>query len=154
MLADTFRKAIAKDYAFDDEEYNRELVEGDTTMLTQAMSYKTSTVVNWLIDDFINAQNIAINYDGDYWTEQSLIELLHDFIEALDASKDFSISDLTQKTERINNSFSLELSSMLVNKSDGNYFWVRQSMKELLINSSIGEINTRLHNIKHEKLGE
>ena len=153
-LANILKEKLAKDYIFDDKEYNKELIIGDAMMVSDAMSYRTSEVINWLINDFINAQIVAIRNDTEFYTEQSLIELMHDFIESLDASKDFSISDITKKAEKIDNKFSIELSSMMVNKNDGSYFWVRQNMKELLINSAIGEINTRLHNIKHEKLGE
>ena len=153
ILANEFRTKVSKeDYRFDDEEFNEELIEGDAMMLAEAYSYKTSKVINWLINDFINAQLVAINNCSDYWTESSLIELFYDFIESLDTSKDFSVSDVSKGTTKIDNKFSLELSSLLVHKKGGDYFWVRQNVKELLINSAIGEINTRLHNIKHERL--
>lgn len=153
-LANQYRDMIRKSFIDFEEEFDEELVEGETSVMIEAFSYKVSETINWLVNDYIEGVNTALNNDGDYWTERSLIDLLHHFVESLDASENFSIEDMTKGIEKTDNCYSLLNASFSMRSKDGKKFWVPITMKELLINSAIGEINTRLHNIKHEKLGE
>lgn len=154
ILANQYRNMIRKSFFEFEEDFDEELVEGETSIMTEAFSYKLSETINWLVNDYIEGVNSALHNDGDYWTERSLIDLLHHFVESLDASENFSIEDLTKGIEKTDNCYSLLHSSFAMKSKDGKKFWVPITMKELLINSAIGEINTRLHNIKYEKLGE
>jgi len=140
--------------------------EADERLISEnALGYGQwfAQVIDWLVEDAISVYSKTEFAAGK---EKPLIALIMDYINRLDLSNkdgDFEVTEFTQeelplekfphikgKQPLYTHRFSIENSMIEIVGDDV----ILPSISELLIDSAIGEINTRLHNIKHEKLGE
>lgn len=128
------------------EEECREIREGETTIMIDGISAEVGFVFNRLIDDFIRIQSINMRHADDeyFWAEQSLIELLADFYDCTDTA--------VFETHVNGQSVTLPSEVFLSGITREGKKCYPVSVKELLINSYIGKITTRLQHIKQSEL--
>ena len=125
----------------DDEKY-----DVTTSNIYHGLSSDVSFVINKLVEEYID--RTCASMGGVKIVEASLLDHLRQFYLCIEANKlDFiDFADINNSLVLDGNKHFTVLSNERLLKSI--------DIRELLINSAIGEINTRLHNIKHEKLGE
>jgi transcriptional regulator with XRE-family HTH domain len=132
---------IVEDLLEDGEKY-----DVTTSNIYHGLSSDVSFVINKLVEEYI--ERICLSTGGIKIVEASLLNHLKQFYLSLEA-KELELIDFSD----IENSLVLDGDKYFTVSGKG---MLLQDIRfrEFLINSAIGEINTRLHNIKHEKLGE
>ncbi len=128
----------------DTEEEREEVREGEALVIIDAISDEVSFVFNRLIDDLILAQTKSMANTDEY-AERSLIDLLKRYYDC--ASMDhFELHEGGQ-------AFAVPQNALLGGiAKDGDLMIIPMQIRELLINSFISDISTRLNNTKYSVL--
>ena len=127
---------------------NDEQIDSKVENLMKSHSEEAVFVINRLLEEYLNTIMSTFFQDAPS-TQVSLLSHLRQLYFYID-TLDFSFVKLDSDGH---STLFFDRNSTLM-PVGGKYIGMPINAKELLINSAIGEINTRLHNIKHEKLGE
>ena len=127
------------------EEECKEIRKGELSIMIDGSAFEVAFVINRLLDDFIKAQAIKTQHaDYDYyWSDESLIELLADFYDCTDTA----VFETRINGQSITLPSEVFLSS--ITKEGKKCYPI--GVKELLIDSYIGKITTRLQHIKQRE---
>ena len=123
--------------------------ESAPTKLLNSITEEIQSVINKLIEDYIANNCYCEGYGTANNFEKPLIELLHDFYKALESPKEKYICGDDNNFRKIDNKLLIGWMN-----DNGTPHYDPINIKEVMVNSAIGKISTRLYNIKDKHIGE